>query len=190
MRAITAYSGYMVRSALQLAAWTVLRPGVIASARWEEFDLDKAEWHILGKNPDGTDRMKMGHDHIVSLPTQAVLMLRGMFKITGGDEFVFAAVGKARNPHLNRDALSKALRDMGFQGIHATHGFRATLRTLAKERLGIDRDVLEAQLAHAKKDDIQAAYDRTKFDDERRAAMQMWADYLDAQEAGKALSQA
>ncbi len=49
----------------------------------------------------------------------------------------------------------------------------------ASERLNIEADVLEAQLAHAKRDEIQKAYDRTKFDDARRIAMQKWADYLD-----------
>ncbi|WZB70428.1 hypothetical protein WJ968_33555 [Achromobacter xylosoxidans] len=59
------------------------------------------------------------------------------------------------------------------------------LRTIARERLKIDFDVLEAQLAHAKRDQIQAAYDRTGFLDERREAMQKWADYLDVQAAGQ-----
>jgi hypothetical protein len=53
------------------------------------------------------------------------------------------------------------------------------LRTVARERLGIPADVLEAQLAHAKKGDVQKAYDRTQFLDERKVAMQSWADYLD-----------
>jgi hypothetical protein len=52
-------------------------------------------------------------------------------------------------------------------------------RTVARERLNLPADVLEAQLAHAKKDEIQKAYDRTRFLDERRDAAQKWADYLD-----------
>ncbi len=73
---------------------------------------------------------------------------------------------------------------MGFRGIHATHGFRGTLRTMARERLGVDIDVLEAQLAHAKRGDIQKAYDRTTFNDQRISVMQAWADYLDGLKAG------
>ncbi len=179
VNAITAYEGFVIRSALMFAAWTALRPGVIATARWSEIDLPRAEWHISALEEDGRRRMKTGHDHIVSLPRQAVAMLREMHKLSGGDEHVFPAVGKRRNQHLHRDSLSKALRDMGFAGAHTTHGFRAMLRTVARERLRIDLDVLEAQLAHAKRDEIQAAYDRTAFTDERREAMQRWADYLD-----------
>jgi len=40
------------------------------------------------------------------------------------------------------------------RGKHATHGFRGMLRTVGRERLGIDIDVLEAQLAHAKRGDV------------------------------------
>ncbi|WP_242539998.1 hypothetical protein [Trinickia mobilis] len=75
--------------------------------------------------------------------------------------------------------MSKALREMGFQGRHATHGFRGMLRTVGRERLGIDIDVLKAQLAHAKRGDVQKAYDRTTHDDDRRRVMQEWADYID-----------
>jgi len=80
--------------------------------------------------------------------------------------------------------MSNALRRMGFRGRHATHGFRGMLRTVARERLGVDSDVLEAQLAHAKKGDVQKAYDRTTFNDERRRVMQAWADYLDTLRSG------
>lgn len=184
MRTIQAYEGSVVRSALLLAAWTALRPGVVASAKWSEIDLERGEWHIAGMNADGTRRMKTGHDHLVSLPSQAVAVLRDMQQFSAGAEYVFPAVGKLKNPHLHRDALSRALRLMGFAGEHSPHGFRAMLRTIARERLKIDFDVLEAQLAHAKRDQIQAAYDRTGFIDERREAMQRWADYLDEQAAG------
>jgi integrase len=102
-----------------------------------------------------------------------------MLAYTGGKEFVFPPLARQRTQHLHRDTLSKALRDLGFQGRHATHGFRGMLRTVARERLGVDVDVLEAQLAHAKRGDVQKAYDRTQFLDQRRKVMQEWADYLD-----------
>jgi integrase len=106
-------------------------------------------------------------------------VLREMRAYTAGKEYVFPPLARQKTPHLHRDALSAALRRMGFAGRHATHGFRGMLRTVARERLGIDPDVLEAQLAHAKRGDVQKAYDRTTFNDERRKAMQAWADYLD-----------
>lgn len=169
MRAIQAYPGIIVRAGLLLAAYTACRPGAVAAATWQEIDLDRAEWTIPAT------KMKMRREHVVSLPTQAVVLLEDIRQYRNG-EYVFP--GSQSNEHMHRDALSKALREMGFQGRHATHGFRAMLRTVARERLKIDIDVLEAQLAHAKKDEIQAAYDRARFEDERRQVMQHWADFL------------
>lgn len=174
LRAIEGYRSPTTRDALLFASWTALRPAIIASAQWAHIDLDGAEWHIPGS------LMKMRHDHIVPLPRQAVAMLRARrAALPARRLYVFPSPAKQTTPHLHRDALSKALRDMGFQGKHATHGFRGTLRTMARERLGVDIDVLEAQLAHAKRGDVQKAYDRTTFDDQRRKVMQTWADYLD-----------
>lgn len=170
--AIDAYSSSTTRAALLLASLTAMRPAIVASAQWAHIDLDAAEWHVPG------ELMKTGNDHIVPLPTQAIALLRNLRGDNPGIH-VFPSPARQKTPHLHRDALSKALRDMGFQGKHATHGFRGTLRTMARERLSVDIDVLEAQLAHAKKGDVQKAYDRTTFDEQRIKVMQDWADYLD-----------
>jgi len=175
-RAINEYRSPITRAALKLAMYTGLRPGVIASVPWSEINLHAAEWHIPG------ERMKMRHDHIVPLPRQALAVLNELKLIVDVDDspYVFPSPARQKTPHLHRDALSKALRDMGFKGKHATHGFRDMLRTVGRERLGMDIDVLEAQLAHAKRGDVQKAYDRTTFDDDRRRVMQEWADYIDS----------
>lgn len=186
MRAIDAHENRVVRAALVLAALTAMRSGVVASARWDEIDLEAGEWRVPGKNPDGTHRMKTGQDYSTSLPEQARVVLREMHERNMGGEYVFPPQARQKSPHLSRDALSKALREMGFQGEHTTHGFRASLRTLGRERLGIDVDVLEAQLAHAPKDQVEAAYARVKFREKRQEVMQAWADYLDQLKQGRA----
>jgi hypothetical protein len=68
----------------------------------------------------------------------------------------------------------------------AIWGFRANTRPTAfgeccapSVASGLDIDVLEAQLVYAKRGDVQKAYDRTTFDDDRRRVMQEWADYVD-----------
>jgi integrase len=184
MQAIDGYGNRVVRGALILAALTAMRSGVVATARWVEMDMEAGEWRIPGKNPDGSNRMKTGQDFSTSLPSQAVEVLREMQARSAGAEYVFPPQGRQSSLHLSRDSLSKALRDMGFRGEHTTHGFRASLRTLGRERLGIDVDVLEAQLAHAPKDEVEAAYARVKFREKRREVMQAWADYLDELKKG------
>jgi integrase len=59
------------------------------------------------------------------------------------------------------------------------HGFRALARTLLAERLGYDPLIIEHQLAHKVPDTLGAAYNRTRYIEQRRAMMQAWADYLD-----------
>jgi integrase len=173
VRAVDEWEIPVTRNALLLTMLTAQRPGLVVSAEWSEFNLQEAEWSIPGH------KMKMRKPHIVPLPRQAVALLQSMLVWTAGQRFVFPALARQKTVHLHRDALSNALRDMGFQGKHATHGFRTSLRTIARERLRVDPDVLEAQLAHAKRGDVQQAYDRTEFNDLRRRVMQKWADFLD-----------
>lgn len=169
---IKALESPVTRAALLVCCYTAQRPGNVAAMRWHDVDLGRAEWTI----PAAV--MKMRTSHVVPLSKQAVALIETM---RGRDKtYVFPPVSEQKTPHLSRDALSKALRDAGLRGKQTPHGLRATLRTVARERLGVSADVLEAQIAHAKRGDVQAAYDRTGFVDERHHAMQRWADYLDS----------
>ena len=64
------------------------------------------------------------------------------------------------------------------------HGFRASARTMLDEVLGVRPDLIEHQLAHAVRDPLGRAYNRTAHLAERRAMMQKWADYCDSLKAG------
>jgi integrase len=80
---------------------------------------------------------------------------------------------------MSENTVRGALRRMGYGNDDMTaHGFRATARTLAAERLGIAPEVIEAQLAHAVADTLGRAYNRTSYLEQRRQMMQVWADYL------------
>lgn len=178
LKALDAYATPVVRAALKFNLLTAQRPGNICAAEWSEMDLDAAEWNIPA------DKMKTRVAHIVPLSQQAVAILREMQGYTGGHQYVFPPLARQQTPHLHRDALSAALRRMGFQNRHSTHGFRSTFRTLGRERLNADTDVLEAHLAHAKRGEVQQAYDRTQFIEERHRLAQEWADYLDQLRSG------
>jgi integrase len=173
INAIDSIGSIQSRSAILCCLYTALRPGVVVGALWDEFDLEVMEWHIPAA------RMKMGNDHITPIPTQMLPLLQMQRQITGDSPFVFPSSRTPKSRHMHRDSLSKILRENGLRGVTVTHGFRATLRTIAREKFRVDADVLEAQLAHAKKDEIQAAYDRTQFLEERHKLVQVWADYLE-----------
>ncbi len=93
----------------------------------------------------------MGNDHITPLPDQLISMLSKFRDLAGESPFVFPGISDPINKHMQRDSLSKVLRENGMRDKTVTHGFWATFRTIARERLHIAPDVLEAQIAHAKK---------------------------------------
>src|ERR1019366_5906232 len=132
--------------ALRLAPLVFVRPGELRAARWSEFDLDGAqpEWRIPG------ERMKMGEQHIVSLSTQAVSILRELHTINGGNELLFQSLRSATRP-ISDNTLNAALRRMGYSGDEQTaHGFRSMASTLLNEQ-GYHPDLIELQLAHAER---------------------------------------
>lgn len=69
---------------------------------------------------------------------------------------------------------------MGFGGELVAHGMRSIARTAAEESGKFRTDVLEAALAHSKKDEIIAAYNRAEYLKEREILMQWWSNYVQA----------
>jgi integrase len=186
LRACDGYQGtHVVRAALRLAPMLLLRPGELRHARWEEFDLDAAVWTVPAERMKREKRGKLhGKPHIVPLPLQAVDTLRELHTLTGGGEYVFRGERHHDRP-MSENTVNAALRAMGFGADEVVgHGFRATARTMMAERLELPEAVIEAQLAHAVKDSLGRAYNRTEFEAQRRGLLQQWADYLDALRKG------
>jgi integrase len=186
LRAIHDYEGLpTTRAALQLAPLVFVRPGELRKAEWGEFDLDAGSWQIPASRMKGTKQEKLsGRAHVVPLSRQALAIVRDLHPLTGHGRYVFPSPRTGERPMSDNGVLS-ALRRMGFPKDEMTgHGFRAMARTLLAERLGFDDVVIEAQLAHAVKDTLGRAYNRTEFVERRRAMMQAWADYLDTLRTG------
>lgn len=186
MRAIDGYKGQPVtRAALQLAALTFVRPGELRQARWDELDLDAAEWKIAAARMKRSLTGKAnGADHLVPLSRQAVVILRDLHPLTGHRDLVFPGTRGEGRP-LSDATVGAALRRLGFpQDEMSGHGFRAMARTMLAERLGVDDKVIEAQLGHNVKDPLGRAYNRTQFAAQRVEMMQAWASYLDRLRAG------
>lgn len=186
LRDIAGYAGGpVVRAAFRLAALVWLRPGELRHARWEEFDLDRGVWEIPGprmKRPKAEKIISGGH--LVPLSRQAVEILRELHALTGRGSYVFPGARSRERP-MSENAVRAALRALGYGNEDATgHGFRASARTLAVERLKIPAEHVEIQLAHAVKDVHGRAYNRVQWIAERTEMMQKWADYCDALAAG------
>ncbi len=163
-----------VRNAMKLAPLVFVRPIELRHAEWSEIDWGLGEWRIPGS------KMKMGEDHIVPLSRQAIAILRQQELLTGKwDGFVFPSARSPRRP-MSDNAILSAFRNMGIGKDEMTgHGFRAMARTLLDEVLQMRVEIIEQQLAHAVKDPLGRAYNRTKHLPERKLMMQRWAAYLD-----------
>lgn len=186
LRAIESYKGMPItRAALQLAPLVFVRPGELRKAEWVEFDLDAAQWRIPAARMKRTKQEKLsGTAHVVPLSRQALAILSELQPLTGHGRYLFPSPRTGERPMSDNGVLS-ALRRMGFPSDEMTgHGFRAMARTLLAERLNVDEPVIEAQLAHAVKDSLGRAYNRTEFIEQRRKMLQTWADYLDKLRTG------
>jgi integrase len=89
--------------------------------------------------------------------------------------------------YISDNTINAALRSMGYdtQEEITGHGFRATARTMIREHLGWDPDVIERHLAHTSDEELGSSYDRAAFIAQRKTMVQQWADFLDDLEAGK-----
>lgn len=107
------------------------------------------------------------------------MILRELHALTGNGRFLFPSVRTKDRP-MSDNTINGALRRLGYDGDTMTgHGFRAMARTILDEVLGVAPAVVEAQLAHAVKDPLGRAYNRTAHLPQRREMMQQWANYLD-----------
>lgn len=158
--------------ALQFTSLTACRSGEVRGARWAEVNLDEKIWEIPA------ERMKMRRPHIVTLSTQAVAVLERAGKLWGSDGLVFPSVRDEDKP-MSDNAMSKALRDMGYKGKATPHGFRASFSSMAYESSRFPSEVIEKALAHEEKNKIKGAYNRAEYIEQRRELLQWWADCLD-----------
>ena len=178
LRAIDGFTGsFTVQSALKLSPLVFARPSELRTAKWADIDLDAKEWRYKVSK---TQTM-----HLVPLSKQAVELFASMKSLSGHGEFVFQGGHDPKKP-MSAAAINAALKRMGYdtQKDITAHGFRAMARTILHERLNIDPYIIEHQLAHKVPDALGAAYNRTKFLDQRKLMMQQWADYLDELKAG------
>lgn len=172
LQKLEAYDGDpQTKLALKLLLLTFVRTTELRGALWQEVNFDKAEWRIPAS------RMKMKDPHIVPLSTQAIAVLRELQKHSGNREHVFPNQQRPTKC-MSENTMLFALYRMGYHSRATGHGFRATASTILYEN-GYTEDLVERQLAHAKRNKVRAAYDHAQFIEPRRKMMQWWADYIE-----------
>ncbi len=124
---------------------------------------------------------------MVPLCWQAVEILKELQGLTGRGRYVFPSIRSSARPMSDNTVLA-ALRRLGYEKeTMSGHGFRAMARTILDEVLNQQPESIEHQLAHAVRDPLGRAYNRTAHLPERRKMMQFWADYLDRLKAGETI---
>ena len=153
------------------------RRGELALARWRELDMKKAKaWTIPGENA------KAGRTHVVPLSAWAIEEFKRLKRSAGRSPWVLPAVDPTQHvdPKLLTRSVARCLKRFELAGVAAftLHDLRRTCRTgLAK--LKIDPHIAERVIGHAQ-ERIQATYDTHAYLEEKRAALEKWADHLKA----------
>lgn len=170
---------YAVTQALKLMPLVFLRPRNIRFLKWAYIDFDNNIINLPASE------MKSRRPHQVPLSTQAVTILEDMYHLTGDKELVFVTsrgINKPLSENTTTIALQRLINPKTKKpfgsGYVTSHGFRHTASTHLRE-LGYESDIVELQLAHRKKDKVEAAYNKAKLLNRRKEMMQAWADYLD-----------
>ena len=163
-----------------------VRKGELCAAKWDEFDDDAQVWTVP-KSRIKT-RKKSAHDFKIPLPPQAVEIFEELYARAGGSEYVLPArwmrrgAGSRRPRHVSGDTLNLALSRLDYGLDHFTvHDLRRTMRTQLSA-LGVPFAVAERCLNH-KLPGQGEIYDRHDMLEQRRAALESWANCLDILEA-------
>lgn len=174
---------YAIRLLLMLA----VRKEELIAATWAEFDLDNAVWHL----PEERTKTTAAID--IPLPAQAVETFRELKRLAMNSTYVFPA-RKMQNrmvPHIDLNTLNAALRKhvkpiLAADGVpnFTIHDFRRTARTHLAA-LGVDPHIAERCLNHKIKG-VEGIYNRHDYYEERSAALNLWASFLEKLESGEA----
>lgn len=177
LRDVASHGGrHETLTAFRLMWWTLCRPSEAAEARWGEFDLDAALWHIPA------ERMKKREAHVIPLPPQAVCALKALQAITGRYEHVFPGRDNREGP-MAVASFRQMLNSLGWAGKYSPHATRTTGSTRLNE-LGYRSDWIERQLAHIEPNAVRRTYNHANYLVDRAAMMMDWANLLDVWTCG------
>ncbi|OYU88209.1 MAG: hypothetical protein CFE29_17890 [Bradyrhizobiaceae bacterium PARB1] len=149
----------------------------------------ESELELSGPAPIWTlpsARMKSGKAHTVPLTPRAIEIINGLprragtarifetFSATHLKAAIDAALLKAALEHAEERGVAPSDVKIAHWTLHDLRRSAATHMS----RMGIDVIVIERVLGHTMRG-VMATYQRNTFDNEKRAALTVWSDYLD-----------
>ena len=164
---------------------TGARRGELAQARWEEIDWEAKTWTVPDENH------KEDEGYICPLTPQAIEHFRALQElgIKRKSPWVCPAKGhpgRHANPRELSRRLARCRERIQKQGIDdfTLHDLRRTVRT-GLARLGVLPHIAERILSHAQPG-IVGVYDRYQYLDEKRKALEKWAEHVEGLKPKKA----
>jgi len=170
----------------RLLAYTAARKSEIGGLRWDEIDFDNVEIQLPAS------RCKNNKPHIIPLVPEAVAILEA--RQQNGRDFVFGYGRGFTGWHWAKTALDERIAAARkAAGIKAPipawvlHDLRRFFSTIAHDKLGVPPHVVEAALGHiaAFKSGVAGVYNKADYLDERRRALEKWADHVEGIVTGK-----
>ncbi|AYV22493.1 tyrosine-type recombinase/integrase [Vibrio mediterranei] len=150
---------------------TLTRSKESTGARWEEISFEEKVWYLPA------ERAKNRLMHKIPLTPEVMSILTAAKHLGRGSEFVFPArnsLGRQVHP----ETLNAAFKRMGLGGKMTSHGTRSLGSTTLYERTDFDSIVIEALLSHTDRDGIRDAYNRNKFFQKRKVALEWWSKHI------------
>lgn len=155
---------------------TCVRKSELLLARRSHVDFGEGAWLIPDENS------KTGKGFVVPLAPIVSDWFRALFVAGGASEWVVP--GQRRDRHMSRSTLNVAFDRLDGLRRFAPHDLRSTARSyLTSQRIGVSIVVAERCLNHSL-GGLVAVYDQHDYLEERRRALDLWANFLATAEAG------
>ena len=158
------------RYLMQFQALTGLRNVGLYRLKWEWIDWERKI--IIYPSDTYKDNKK---NFRLPLTDTLIEILKYFKTINGSSPYVF------RSQNIKEETISNKLEGY-YKKLeikdHTPHGWRTSLRTLAREKRAADFDTIEMQLDHKVGNDVTTAYMRGNLLEERRELLIWWEEFL------------
>ena len=172
---------WQMKTVVKLLVLTGQRLGEVSGMRLSELRLDQKhpEWHLPA------ERSKNGRGHIVPLSGLALMLIENAIEaheLSSNDpEILFPAYRKSsKGRPLDTGFISAkfrtALPAFELEGV-TPHDLRRSMST-GMAKLDIDETIIERILNHATGSKVAGIYNRHKYIDQKRHALNLWASHV------------
>ena len=189
LQRLKADNGYpLTRLCTAFTLHVFARSSEIRFARWSEFDFKNAMWTLpavreLIKGQRFSDRgAKMKTEHLIPLSPQVISILEDIKVYSGMTNHVFPKNGDPQGFICDK-VVNDTLRRIGYDTEKDVcgHGFRGMACTALVQSKLFQKEAVEKQMSHQERDQVRLAYThQAEYMEERKAMLNWWSDYLDA----------